>query len=70
MVDGALRSVTMELDGEQYDRMSNAHIERAVVFVEGALERNGQRRALRAPRDIETVRASVDEECGVGLQRK
>jgi len=62
LIDGELRSVSMDLGPEGYDKIATAYDGRCTVLVEGELKSRGHRWTLVAPRDIEIVPTTEDDD--------
>ncbi len=52
MIDGHLRRVSVDLDGDEYARAVEAHRGECTVFIEGELVQDGRRWSLQRPRNL------------------
>lgn len=62
LVDGELRSVSMDLGPADYDEIASAYDGRCTVLVEGDLQSRGQRWTLVNPSGIEIVPVTADDD--------
>ncbi len=61
IVEGALQSVKVDIDEDDYSEIAKAHNDRDVVAIEGDIERLGQRWTIKKPTSIQVISGSTDD---------